>query len=612
MKRKYLWLLVVVMMVLITVFAWSFFRGKGEKTADTSIRIPRVLILTTGKDGTGTLPEGVLLVMESFTSQGAIVRLNTRDALLDKDYLMRFDVLVMLTAAGYHDADRQYSLTYLDDIEQNMIRGWVEQGGVLIAGDNIGRNLRNGTDRISIYGRLEPENWPLANCFGVMLSERDMAGFHLGGDLQDSLRGLLIPPLGEGAWILVPDSLFSGQAKVLAYWTDDSLRFPALIMNRYGKGMGVLLPSSYLLHPANNGGHWSSTQIDLFCQMIMDAYWSRFPLRSGFMPWPEGKPAAFAVSLNSDGNATDYGRIFSLLKLKNITPSLFVNGTLDEGITQILSSRQHNLQSNGWKKTNMRDLSFSETVFQIKMNEQAWQQTFTGFRFPYTLNSVSGMEYLQRKGYLFESSIGVDHTQSFAGSLFPYHLPVFIGETYQVLDLLEISPVARDDYYYFRMIQESQVINEPTLQMKAMLFNDYLLDFWKNNALRTGGVMVFLGHPLFTGHSETTLRPLKNLIDTVERHNGWITTMEEIALRWKAAEDLEIHLASSAGSVSDFLVRVSLPGGKTIEKASIVLPVKPLKVNAFKGKASVQQANGRWLIIFDASEGQEITFSVAT
>ncbi len=573
-------------------------------------RVPRVLIITSGKDGTGTLPEGVIITMESFIRQGAYTRVDTRDALLNKEYLAQFDILLLLTAIQYHDADRQYSLTFMEDDELEILNRWVETGGVLIAGDNIGRNFRNGTDRISMYGRLEPDNWPLSGCFGVMMSERNMEGFALKGDIADTLRGELIPPLAPGTWILVPDSILGKNTTILASWDNDTVSYPALTMNHYGKGTAFLLPSSYLLHPSNEGGHWNAMQIDAFCQVVLDEYYHRLPFRIGFSPWPDGHPAAFAVSLNSDGNVKAYERVFRLLKKKSISPTLFVNANLDDEIKSILHNYPHQLQSNGWIKTNMQNLTFSETTFQVDMNEHHWGKHFTGFRFPYTLNSVWGMDYLNRRHYIYESSIGIDHTQTFHGSLFPYHLPVFQGENYHVLDLVEVGPVARDDYYYFRMIQEDQIIDPVTLYEKSQLFNEYLRLFWTENTLARGAMMVYLGHPLFTGYNDTTILPLLQLIDTVRRDGAWITTMEEIASRWRIIDGLTLEVRSDkAKTKGNWEVVVRMPERQVLKGATLRLDRKPFNVSADQGSVKVRARNDHWLIIFDATDGRKIRFS---
>lgn len=599
---------IAILIIAAIIVAIKLIRPAGTE-GEALYRVPRVLIITTGKDGTGTLPEGALLTMESFIRHGAYARINTRDALLDDAYLAEFDILLLLTAIDYHDADRQYSLTYMDDIELEMLSSWVHNGGVLIAGDNIGRNLRNGSDRISIFGRLEPDNWPISETFGVMMSERNMEGFTLVGDIADTLRGELLPELGPGSWILVPDSLLNENVRILAAWENDSLQFPALVMNHFGDGFSILLPSSYLLHPSNEGGHWSAVQIDAFCQMVLNEFYSRFPARIGFNPWPNAHPAAFAVSLNSDGNHEDYQRTLKLLGKKNITPTLFVSGDINVEVRNMLEMTSVNIQSIGLRKTNMRDLSFAETVFQIEMNERHWNNHFTGFRFPFTLNSFWGMDYLHRKQYIYESSIGVDHTQSFLGSLFPYHLPIFQDENYHVLNIIEVGPMALDDYFYFRMIQEEEIINHAAIFEKSLLYDEYLRQFWKYNALASGGMMVYLGHPLFTGFNDTTLSPLTNIIDTVRKDGGWITTMEEIASRWMAIDNVCFYVKGDRKDKNRFFITVKMPERETLNQVTLKLEGKPRKVSALKGGVKTQKHNENWFIIFDATNGQKIELS---
>lgn len=607
MKKK---LIIIIILIVAAVAAAILLLRKptGSSAESSGYRIPKVLIITTGKDGTGVLPEGVLLAMESFIRRGAYTRVNTRDALLDRNYLAGFDILLLLTAAEYHDADRQYSLTYFDDLELDILRKWVENGGVLVGGDNIGRNLRSGADRISIYGRLEQENWPLSDCFGVLMSERNMGGFTLYGDIDTNLRGELLPVLGEGTWILVPDSITGDSIQVLATWKNDSLEFPALVMNHYGKGTAFLLPSSYLLHPSNEGGVWNAMQIDAFCGKVLEACYRNKPARIGVLPWPEGMPAAFAVSLNSDGNIEDYRRTFGLIEKNGISPTLFVNGEMDPEIKKYLARIPHQLQSNGWRKINMQGLSFSETVFQVEMNEQAWDKSFSGFRFPFTLNSFKGMDFLQRKGYRYESSIGIDHTTAFYGSLYPYYLPVFQDGNYRALNLLEIGPVARDDYFYFRSIQDEKLVDPAVLQQNGLLFREYLLRFWRETTLPTGGMMVYLGHPLFTGHDETTLQPLQSLIDTVKHDGGWITTMEAIADRWRILDQVSLYVSVGGRNQKQLSIRVMMPEGLVLEDLAVQLPRKPSEVRTTTGSCTVKEQKGKWIVVFDASNGQEVYF----
>jgi hypothetical protein len=592
----------------VSVLAFSFLcscnnQTKKDDSEGFFYQVPRVLIITTGKGGTGQLPEGVILIMEKFISLGAYVRVNTRDALLDEKYLSDFNILFLLSAIEYHDADRQYSLTFMEDIEIKILSEWVHRGGVLISGDNIGRNLRDGTDRISMFSRLDPENWGLSECFGVMLSERNVEGLRLEGKITDELNGELIPEFENETWILVPDSLLNNQLKVLAVWKNDSAEYPAMIMNYYGKGMCFLLPTSYLLHPSNNGGYWSKFQIQTFCSYVVDQFYSRFPIRVELQVWPSGYNAAFAVSLNSDGSIENYRKMNDFLQQKKIIPTLFVNSQIDEEIIEFIHSKGLNIQSNGYSKIFMRDLSFSETVFQIEMNGRFWKKKFSGFRFPFTKNSFWGMNHLNRKMYLFDSSIGIDHTSNYIGCLFPYHLPVYQGENYQVLDLLEIGPISKDDYYYYDLLLSSEKADQSELFERAQLYHSYLQYFWKNYALQNGGMMIYLGHPLFTAYNDTTLFPLSNLIDTVQKDGAWITTIEDIAVRWKQLDQLKLNVH---GRQNHFTIDVMLHDDQKIENLTLKVDKKPVKIKSVSGKSEIIMKENHWLIIFEAFNGQKI------
>lgn len=597
-------MIIAVLLVIISVVAVNILRSPKSSTEKRLYRIPKALIITSGKDGAGTLPAGVVLAMESFISNGAYTRIETRDALLDKDLLYNFDILLLLTGMDIHDADKAFSLTFMEDAELEILRGWVEAGGVLIAGDNFGRNTRNGVDRISLFGRLEPGNWLMSECFGVVMSERNMEGFSLNGELTSELKGEFIPKLGEEAWMLVADSIVSPDVKVLANWDNDTIMFPALIMNSYGDGVSFLLPSSYLMHPSNEGGLWNAVQIDAFCKFILDRFYEKHPVRFELRPWPNAHQAAFAVSFNCDGCADNFNNTFKMLKKKNVNTTLFVNGDVGQQRLQFLKNLKINLQSNGYTKTNMRDLSFSETVYQIELNEYVWMKNFSGFRFPFTMNSSTGMDYLDRKGYIYDSSIGIDHTKGFYGSVFPYNIPVAYGDVYKVLNMLEIGPVSLDDYYFFKMIQDDAGIAPSELYSKALLYEQYLKYFWQYIALPKGGMMVYLGHPMYTGYNDTTLVPLANLIDTVKADDAWITSMEDIASRWRIIDKMSLNVDSYRND--HYCVTVNLPGDLTLERVTLKTDRKPKRVKANKGKVIVKSAGSGWLIVFDAFNDQTV------
>jgi hypothetical protein len=606
MKRKII-IGTIITLLIISVFVIIYreiiTRKQKTETTEFVYTSPRVLIITTGKDGVGNLPEGAILLIESFVQGGAYARIHNRDILTNPTLLSQYNILVLLSAINYHDADRDHSLTYMEDHELNIIKQWVANGGVLISGDNIGRNLRNGADRISIYGRLEPENWPLSECYGVCMSERNMEGFFLQGNLHDPLHGELIPIWETETWILTPDSIHSSNAEVLGQWQNDSLSFPSFIMNTYMKGMAFLLPSSYLLHPSNNGGFMNSSQIDTFCKFVLFQYYNRFPHRIELHPWPHAHSAAFAVTINSDGDIEQYKKLFNTLDSLSIKATLFVNSLLDDEISNYILANKINIQSNSWKKENMRNFSFSESVYHIEMNENHYNTHFSGFRFPFTMNSFWGMTYLNRKGYLYDSSIGIDHLNSFYGCMFPYHLPIFQDGYYQTLDMLELGTHSMDDYYFYKTLLQHELIDSLLIEHKSKIFDDYLQFFWKNNTLPHKGMMIYLGHPFFSAHSTTTLQPLINLIDTVTKDNAWLTTIEDIATRWNQIDKLQLKYS---GSNKHIHITPHLEELDTIKGLTVKLYEKPKKITCKLGNSYTKSDKNCWYVVFDAYNNQGV------
>ena len=100
-----------------------------------SYTLPKVLFITTGDgDGRGTVSDGVILAMQEFNQNGALVTLDNRKVLYDLDEMAKFQIMILPTAHGYHDADRKYSLSYLSHLEMENISNWVKAGGILEIG----------------------------------------------------------------------------------------------------------------------------------------------------------------------------------------------------------------------------------------------------------------------------------------------------------------------------------------------------------------------------------------------------------------------------------------------------------------------------------------------
>ncbi|HNW90352.1 MAG TPA: hypothetical protein PKN48_11860 [Bacteroidales bacterium] len=564
--------------------------------------LPRVLIITTGSNqGNGVLAEGITVAMQTFNQLGAFVTLKSRDILLDPEELSTYNIMLLLTAAGYHDADRRYSLTYMSDEELKTILNWVKKGGILVAGDNIGRNLPDATDRTSLYGIITPGNWSLGECFGVSLVEKDMKGYRIDGFITDELKGNFIPEFKEDIWALVVDTVNSDSAKVLANWisTEDSI--PALVQNRYKKGMCFLLPTSYLLHPANAGGYWGSEQIRIFYQYVLASFYKINRCSFRLNIWPDAHRYAFCATLNSAGSLSEYKRVMNFFNTEKITPTIFVNEQPDSTIREFLKACS--LQSNGFMKLNNQTAQYYEISKNIISNEKFWNQQFAGFRFPFTKSSYLGFECLSGRKYRFDSSIGVDNLENFYGSAFPYDICISGNGLYKYTDMLEISPILNDDYFFFEKVLNGNY-SDGNIVKDAKLYQKYLMNTWEYAIKPYNGLMVYLGHPLYVGHSDSTMVPLIRLIEKVKSENTWITTMESVASYWEKLGKTRFIVNENEESSS---ITVRAPDSLTIKNISIATFKKPTLVEALKGSASVIDKDHATYIVFDAVNEQRIT-----
>ena len=207
------------------------------------------------------------------------------------------------------------------------------------------------------------------------------------------------------------------------------------------------------------------------------------------------------------------------------------------------------------------------------------------------------MLYIDEEDYIYDSSIGVDYLNSYRGSVFPYNIVISKDSYYKSLDILEISPILNDDYFFYqKVLTESEYSDD--LQMKdAQLYDKYLMNFYDYVVKENNGLMVFIGHPSYTGISEITLSPLKNLIDSLKQDNCWITSLEEVADFRNALKDLSVEVEEFDNGID---IRISLPEGKTIKGLTFELDKKPLDVEYNKGEVNLKEINGVNFLIIDA------------
>jgi hypothetical protein len=608
MKRKKILIVITVCMVslLIAVYFFLSHNSAVEGHSERSFALPKVLILTTGaSEGNGVLAQGVVIALQTFNKQGAFVKLDSRNILLDTARLYQFNIMILPTSMDYHDADRKYSLTFLSDEEMRNIKNWVRKGGLLVAGDNTGRNTLENVDRINLLQELTPANWELGECFGVSLKEKNIQGYHVEGSIDTTLKGIFIPQKEYEEWVLVPDSIYSKSLKSLAYWINGKNKTPALLENSYGKGLAFLLPSFYLLHPANEGGYWSADKIEHFYEYVLKEFYKEQVYKIQLNPWPSAHDYAFCVTLNAAGNEQQYDRVLSFLGKEQINPTIFVNGGVEQNMQKLIIERSIQLQSNGFKRASYHAPDYPVLMHDMLLNQIHWKENFKGFRFPFTRTSFWGMMSLNDAGYRFDSSIGADNIDSYYGSVFPYNIPISHDLYYKNLDLLEISPSLNDDYHFYKDLVEMTSENEDQQVKDALLFEKYLSNYWDYAVKPYNGMMVFIGHPLYTGYSDTTMVPMKNLIKKIKNENTWITTIEEISTYWTQLGKFQFNI--SEGESNSLTIHIDGPMDAALNGLTLKLNAKPTRVKIKKGNYQLVEKHQQVYLVLDAFSGEEIT-----
>lgn len=569
-------------------------------------RLPKVLYITTGVDYAENdidLPKGIIVAIQAFNKRGIPVRLEPRNVLYDKNFLFDYNIIILSTTEGYHDVDRKYSLTYMTDSELQNLDSFVIKGGVLICGDNIGRNQFDGTDRLENAEKLDGTNYPLAKTLGLIQEEVNMKGFNIEGNINKELKGEFLKTRNHDLWTLVPKKVISKSLKTLAFWKNKKDSIPAITQNDYGDGIAFLLATSDFLDIGTNKNYWNINQLEGFYNYVADQYYQKNSIEIRLNPWPNTYSSAFCATFNSQGDLDNYKTIINGLNKINIKPTFFVNGQLHDTISDYLKSQNIDLESTGFNYENYQDYNYPSALNDILQNEHMWDKKFKGFRFPYTNPSFSGLLSIDLNNYAFESSISVNNIDFFHGSVFPYNIIITNDNYYKSTNILEIAPTYNDDYYYLKDLRNNEKTNSIVLEKNLNLYKQYLSDFWEHTVKPYNGLMVYIGHPDLIGYDNNTFAVLKDLVDTIKNDNAWITTIDEVANYRNKYNEFGFYINNRNGKV---VLTVESKTKKEIIDITIRTNFKPQKVVGKKGNAIIKELNDKYYIVFDAFDGQEL------
>jgi hypothetical protein len=518
---------------------------------------PRVLFLTTGSDGLGTLPSGANICLEAFDGLGAFTEVTDKSVLLNRARLDSTRIIVAPTIAGYHDADRVFSLSFLDSASMANLKEWVQAGGILIAGENIGRNTLEGEDRVASGNLIDDREWPLAAVFGYPMQEADLSDFRLvrdsGAALLEGYRPDLTQPLPD-AWLLVPvESAMASGVTVLARWTDGRTSHPGVTLYPCGRGYGIMVPYFLLLQPSVDGGAGDVTAITEFYRRVFALAFRGGP-EVCVNPWPGAHRSALAVTLNeANGDSAGVGIGPMLGRLLGVLGSgdidVFVTGRVPETTLDHLRREPRvKLASLSFGHPYFRDLDYCRTVWEIARLEDYLRTPLAGFRFPFSNRTAAGMFTIARRGYRYESSLFIDHSAGFAGALFPYNLPIWVKGQYCLsTDLLELSPTLEDwDYYGEGALA---VGYPPAAQARdAQRLAARLQSVWHDLVRDRRGMLVLVLHAQYSGYSGTTLEPVTQFLTAVSRSgDAWCSSLDGIADWWNARRNVDIRMKSGGG-----------------------------------------------------------------
>ena len=582
--------------ILVVFVFLLMFQVSGE--AQIRYRIPKVLFITCGADqGRGTVSDGVVVALQAFNRLGIFVRLEDRSALLRPRLLEQYDILIVPSIKSYHDKPQMNSLTYMSSVELRNIAAWVKNGGTLIADVNTGRNTLEGKDRFLKDGILNVNNWELGRCFGVALQEKNTSPFVLKDTGAGIWKRNIMGKKDREIWRPVVVD-YAPSVRILGYWYDDKPVYPAITFNSYGKGKALLLPTFYMLHPVGDGGLSTIKEIyDFYAFVIRNIAGDEIP-EVHISPWKDGHTSVFCLTFDDGGNMEEYNRVFDFINKNKIPTVFFMTSNVDKDIKNKLEKQELiSIQGHSYKHPDFRKLDYYASERQLLMNRMFWNRNFEGFRFPYVSNSFWGMFLLDRLGFVYETSIAADNMDFIRGSVVPYNIPVFKDDFFTTLDLLEISPASRSDWHFYKKVQNPAGYSVEAQKKDAALFKDYLIKYFDKVSSPVNGVMVYLGHPMFCGHSQYTFSPLQEFYDYIKDKNVWIASLNEVARRWNKLKNTETVISGN----KDHITIECDAHGENIDKFTLVFNQKPGKI-VYTGKYALKEAGGKYYLVFDLKD----------
>jgi len=542
--------------------------------AQSSYNFPKVLFITSGADqGRGTVSDGVVMALQVFNRTGTFVRLENRKILLQPERLANYDILIVPTIAGYHDQPQKYALTYMSDLEWKNIERFVQNGGMLVTDVNIGRNTLDGTDRILKKGQFDGDSF-LGRISGATFQELETSKMRLIDTGMSIWKHPVIQPKNKEIWR--PVAVQTGKnVEILGEWQSETESYPGILLNRYGKGKVIILPTFYILHPAGDGGLSTEQEINDFYELVYDTYVGKRRFNIQLSPWKNAHTSVYSQTFDDGGNKEQYQRIFRFINKHKLPTVFFVTPNIDKEIQDLLKKQTYiSIEGHSFSHPDFRKLDFFQTEREFLSNRNYWQKKFKGFRFPYVSNSFWGMYALNEWDFLYDTSIAANHFEFIRGSVVPYNIPVFKDDFFLTLNVLEISQIFRSDWYYYQKVLEDKPYDKETQQHDAKRFKKYLFDYYEKVVKPNNGVMVYLGHPRYSGISDITMQPLEDLLAYLKTQNVWIASLNEVAERWKKLEKLQVEITENQRDV-----RIHLDAnGMSIEGLTFKLKQKPRKI----------------------------------